>query len=259
LRAKPLSAPKPRTRAISGEGIAQVVDPFYQALPNDSFRKVPVVGQLCWVPIPYLEKVPFLFDIERADPTEHYATKFSLRQIRSSDFRSKQRLPLKLLNLRDTDELLAQRAKRRLAIIVAGEYTLFSDVERVLRQRAQKHLQEDTVLVAPLYGVEGPDHPGGVPAVMMTRVKALMYRQFFYCPPHPSPQVYEALVRLDRLQSVMPQFPTYEPLPFALSAEALGVLMGVIRALFGASDDADLDALKDLLRETLPPEAAPAH
>jgi hypothetical protein len=259
LWAKRLSAPVQRTRTISGEGIAQVVDPFYQGLPDDSFRKVPVVGQLCWVPIPYLEKVPFLLDIERADPTEHYATKFTLRQIRSSDFRSKQRLPLKLLNLRDTEELLAQRAKRRLAIIVAADYTLFSDLERVLKQRAQRHLQEQSVLVAPLYGGEGPDHPGGVPAAMMARVKALMYRQFFYCPAHGSPQVYEALVRLDRLQSVMPHFPTYEPIPLALSPEALGVLMGVIRGLFGAPDDEDLGALKELLKETLPPEAAPTH
>jgi hypothetical protein len=140
---------------------------------------------------------------------------------------------------------------------VAADYTIFSDLESVLRQRAQRHLQEQSALVAPLYGVESQGHLGGPPPAMMARVKALMYRQFFYCPPHASPQVYEALVRLDRIQPLMPQFPAYEPLPLALSKEALGVLMGLIRGLFGAADDEDLIALKDLMRETLPAEAVP--
>jgi len=204
-----------------------------------------------------LETVPFIFDIERADPAEHYATKFSLRQMKSADFHSKNRLPLKLLNLRDAEELVAQRTKRRLAIIVAADYTVFSDLEKILSQRAQKHLQEQSIIVAPLYGVQSSDHPGGPPPLMMARVKVLMYRQFLYCPEMGAHGVYEALVRLDRLQPVMPHHPAYEPTRVVLAKEALGVLMGIIRGLFGAPEDEDLVALKELLKETLPPEARP--
>jgi hypothetical protein len=106
-----------------------------------------------------------------------------------TDFRSKHRLPIKLLNLRDTEELIAHREKRRLAIIVGADYTIFTDLEAVLKKRGQRHLQEQSVLIAPMYGVESQDHFGGPPAFMMARVKALMYRQFFYCPPHASPLV----------------------------------------------------------------------
>ena len=90
---------------------------------------------------------------------------------------------------------------------------------------------------------------------MMARVKALMYRQFFYCPEMASWGVYESLVRLDRLQPVMRSYPGYEPTRVALSEEALGVMMGIIRALFGAPEDPDLTALRELLQETLPADA----
>jgi hypothetical protein len=238
-------------------GISQVVSPFYEALPQETFRKAPVVGQICWVAVPRLEQIPFVLDVERVDPTEHYATKFTLRQMKTGDFRSKNRLPIKLLNLRDTEELVVQRAKRRLSIVVTESHTIFDDIARILRSRGQRHLQEEFVTVVPLYGVESPTHAGGFPAVMLARIKALLYRQFFYCPRSPDAQVYEAVVRLDRLQPVFPKGPAYEPLPIALSGEALGVLMGILRSLFGAEEDPDLAALKDLLRETLPPEAQP--
>lgn len=239
--------------------LAEVIDSFYELLPDANFRKVPVVGQVCWVPAPRLETVPFILDVERSSPTEHYATKFDLRQMTNSDFRSKNRLPLKLLNLRDTEELVVARTKRRLAIIVAADHTIFEDLEKLLRQRAQRHLQERSVIVAPLYGVSGPDHAGGFPPVMVARVKALLYRQFFYCPENSSPWVYESVARLDRLEPMMPIAPGYEPTQVALSKEALAVLMAMLRTLFGAPDEPDLAALRELLKEALPAVAMPSR
>jgi len=46
--------------------------------------------------------------------------------------------------------------------------------------------------------------------------------------------VYEAVVRLDRIQAVIPHYPGWEPTGKALSGEALGVLMGMLREYFGA-------------------------
>jgi hypothetical protein len=41
----------------------------------------------------------------------------------------------------------------------------------------------------------------------------------------------------------------------ALSGEALGVLMGILREYFGASQDEDMKALREIAQEALPEEA----
>ena len=60
-------------------GIVQLIDPFYMKLPGDTFRRASIVGQFCWVPVTHLDPIPRILDVERADPQEHYATKFSIR------------------------------------------------------------------------------------------------------------------------------------------------------------------------------------
>jgi hypothetical protein len=190
-------------------------------------------------------------EVDREDPTEHYATKFKIRNMTDQDFRKKQKLPIISLTLRETEELLIQKAKKRLAITVAAENTLFGDIREKLGGR--EHLQEENILVLPLYGVEAAGHETGFPPVMVARVKALMYRQFFYCP-YTAP-VYEAVVRLDRIQSVIPHHPGWVPADVALSGEALGVLMGMLREYFGGPQDDYLKPLRELVQEALPEEA----
>jgi len=87
---------------------------------------------------------------------------------------------------------------------------------------------------------------------MVARIKALMYRQFFYCP-FKSP-VYDAVVRLDRIQPVIPHYPGWTPEGIALSGEALGVLMAMLREYFGAPQDEDMKALRELVQDDLPEE-----
>jgi hypothetical protein len=244
-------------------GISQIIDPFYKLLPDATYRKAPTVGQLCWIPVPRLEEIPFVLDVERAQPTEHYATKFAVRQMCGDDFKSKNRLPIKLLSLGNTEELIAQRAKRRLAVVVSADYTIFDDLQTLLRQRAQKHLQQQFITVAPLYGCEGATHEGGFPPVLVARIKALLYGQFFYCPPKATPSVYEAVVRLDRLQPVVPRHPTYEPTQVALSDDALILLRTMLRRLFWGvpkdPDDAEknLAVVREIALEALLPEHLP--
>jgi hypothetical protein len=107
--------------------------------------------------------------------------------------------------------------------------------------------------VLPLYGIESAGHEGGFPNVIVARSKALMYRQFFYCP-YKSP-VYEAVVRLDRIQPIIPHHPGWTPENIALSDEALGVLTGMLREYFGAPLDEDMKALREIVQEALPDEA----
>jgi hypothetical protein len=232
-------------------GITQVIDPFYQSLDLKALKNQAVVGQFCWIAASHIEKIPRILEVQRESPTEHYATKFKTRNMTDQDFKKKQKLPNWWLTLRETEELIVQRAKRRLAITVAAENTLFDDIKEAVGGR--EHLQEENILVLPLYGIESAGHEGGFPPVIVARIKALMYRQLFYCP-YKSP-VYEAVVRLDRIQPIIPHHPGWTPENIALSDEALGVLMGMLREYFGAPQDEDMKALREIVQEALPQEA----
>jgi len=232
-------------------GITQVIDPFYQSLDLKVLKNKPVVGQFCWIASPHIDRIPRIIDVERERPTEHYATKFKIRNMTDQDFKKKQKLPIWSLTLRETEQLFLQKAKKRLAITIAAENTVFDDVKEAVA--AREHLQEENILVLPLYGIESAGHEGGFPPVMVARIKALMYRQFFYCP-YNAP-VYEAVVRLDRIQPVIPHHPGWTLENIALSGEALGVLMGMLREYFGAPQDEDLKALREIVQEALPDEA----
>jgi hypothetical protein len=238
-------------------GIVQLIDPFYIRLPDKTFRKISLVGQFCWIPVIHLDPIPRILDVERADPQEHYATKFEIRNMTGDDFRKKTRLPIKSLSLRETEELVIHRAKKRPAIVICAEATVFDDVETLLLRMGRKHLQENNVIVAPLYSVESGEHEGGFPPIMTARIRALMYRQFFYCPKGNSPLTEDSILRLDRLQTVIANYPAFIPEPYALGGEALGVLMAMLRSLFGGKEEADFETLKSLVFESLPDEAKP--
>ena len=90
---------------------------------------------------------------------------------------------------------------------------------------------------------------------MVARIRALMYKQSFFCPKGNSPLIADSIMRLDRLHAVGPNYPTYIPEPYSLSAGALGVLMSMVRSLFGAKEEAEFEALKKLVFESLPDEA----
>jgi hypothetical protein len=235
---------------MSDTGIGQVIPSFYTELPATTFRRGPLIGQFYWVVAPFLTAVPWIYDVQRADPTEHTVATGKIRPIDKTDFRPKSRLPIKVLSLRETEELLIHRSKKRLAVVISARYTIFDDIAAILRQRGQRHLQEDSVIVVPLYGVENKTHSGGFPAGMTAKIQALQYRQFFYCPGHAV--VKEGVLRLDRLQPVLPHQLSIEPTQVALHPEALSVLLTMVRALFGAPLDEDFIALQSLLRETLP-------
>lgn len=238
--------------------IEQLIDPFYRDLPAEIFRKELIIGQLCWIPTLHLNKIPMIMEVERADPKEVYATKFRVRNLSEKDFRQRPKLPIKSLNLRETEELIINKAKKRPAIIVNVSPTIFDDMTKLLKSLGRLHLQEECLFFVPIYNIETAEHIGGFPPLMVSRIKALMYSQFFYCPPLRKLVLSGGVARLDRLQIVIPtNRAVYDPLPVVLSDDALAVLLSMIRFLFGSAET-DLSAYKEILRETLPPEAMPA-
>lgn len=238
-------------------GITQLVPQFYRKLPRETFRKEPTIGQLCWMPSLHINKIPMIMEVERADPKEVYATKFRIRNLRENDFKAREKLPIKSLSLRITEELIVSKAKKRPAIVVWGSPMIFEDMEKLLISIGRPHLQEYCLAVVPVYNIETFDHAGGFPPVMVSRIKALMYNQFFYCPPMGDVGLSEGVARLDRIQIILPtDRAVYELLPVALSEDALAVLLSMLRSWFGSVEE-DLDAYRELLRGTIPPEAMP--
>jgi hypothetical protein len=197
-------------------------------------------------------------DVERADPTEHYATKFQIRPLSSSDYTKKARLPIKSLSLRETEELMIRKSKLRPTVILGGDFTFYDDIAAILKGLGRMHLQETNCLfVLPLYGVEEEKHEGGFPTVMAARIKALLYRQFFYFPRKGSPLALDSVGRLDRIQPLIYHYQVCRLEPYALSDETLSVLLAMVRELFVSEKEELLDTVKEIVYEALPEEARP--
>jgi hypothetical protein len=239
-------------------GITQLLDPFYIEISGERFRDEIKPGQLCWVPSPQPDKIPQILEAQRADPAEHYLTKFKIRNVTEADFHRKSELPLYRLRLRLNEELIVQIAKRRPAIVLPSNTIIFQDITQLLRTKGKKHLQQNCIIIVPIFGIERPQDPKGFPPEMVLRIKALLYNQFFYCPRTPSGMApIEGVARLDRIQVVFPGHrASFDPLPIKLSNDALTVLMHLLRSwlcIRGAPEDEKyLRDLKELVKETLP-------
>jgi hypothetical protein len=115
----------------------------------------------------------------------------------------------------------------------------------------------------PLFGVQTAEHAGGFPPIIVARIRGLMYRQFFFCPKENSPLTSDSIARLDRLQVVIHESSPgvksagYEPTKYALSSDALGVIMGMLRSQFGSTSEEHLEAVRSLAMEAIPDTARP--
>ena len=54
---------------------------------------------------------------------------------------------------------------------------------------------------------------------------------------------------------MIPHYPGWEPTNIALSGEALGFLMGMLREYFGATQDEEMKTLREIVQDALPEEA----
>ena len=218
------------------------------------------VGHFVWCPVPHLEEVPRILQVHRATSEAHYATKFEVVQMSGEHFKEKQKLPIKALSLGDTEELLISKAKKRPCLIVACHNTAFKDTRGAKELKGRTHLQDDSMILAPIYGTATPDEHKGFPPIMAARIKVFLYNQFFYlpkrCPKTNLGFEKEGVVRLDRLFPASPNRGV-APIKMKLSEEPLVLLMAVLRERFGALPNEDLKTVRELLYETLPENCRP--
>jgi len=240
-------------------GVTQLISPFYRQLDSKTFRSQFESGQIVWIPTPFTADIPQVMEVERESPDDHFASKFQIRNMKESDFRKKQKLPIKLLNLGETEELVVARSKLRPCIVLKVGQTSFSDLTKALKQAGKGHFQKEDLAAIPIYSIEKEDGDTGFPAVMVARIKALMYPQFFFCPKHPATVPNNSIARLDRMFFVRPLFPGFQPTDAALTADALMVLRSMLALLLGVvMSDAEFQAfiaVRELVQEALPDEA----
>lgn len=233
-----------------------------EELGDDVYAKATGVGlgHFVMCPVPHLEEVPRILQVERAASEQHYATKFEIVQLSGEHFRARTKLPIKALTLHDTEELLISKAKLRPCVVVCCNNTSFTDAETIKEIGGRKHLQDKSVLVAPLYGSATPDNETGFPPTMVARIRVFMYSQFFYapkiCPRTKLALAKDGVVRLDRIFSVSPSR-GMRPLDLKLAPPALALLMALVRERFGNAEEAELKTVRELLLDALPEDCRP--
>jgi hypothetical protein len=212
-------------------------------------------GQLCWIVTPHIEKIPRILDVERDKAEEHDYFRFILRNVDpDNDFRasSKRTLPLKYLNLDSTEALLAQKAKKRPAIIISSDLDICPDITKLLKQEGKSHLQEDSLFLIPCYGTETLNDRKGFPQEMVVRIRCMLYRQFFYLP-QCAPLKEESVARLDRVQVVIGRHrAAIEPTDLCLSENVLQVLMSLFIFCISGIEEGELTVIRSLLKESYP-------
>jgi hypothetical protein len=177
--------------------IQDLIERYYVNTEGD-YHNTFLPGQFYWAPTFYLPPHPeVLFEVN-PNPTEQNLT-FEIRRATDQNFRGSHR-PLASIGLEAEEELIAVKAKQRLVVLLSEPNTIQDDLRGVVARRSKIH--EPSFVCLPLYGV----HRGtqrGFPEIIVERIQALMYTQFFYFPPSSQedrPIVYEAIGRLDRLQ-----------------------------------------------------------
>lgn len=222
-----------------------------------------VQGRLIWCPVGNVEEVPRVLDVERSSPTDHYATKFDIVQLDGDrHFRTKTKLPMKAMSLADTEELLISKAKKRPCFVLSAANTDFSDHASHPATAKKRHLWNGAVLLAPLYGLATLGDTAGFPPVMVARIKAMLYNQFMHvpreCPKTKLTIGKESVVRLDRIFSAVPTARAVHMDDIRLAEEPLSLLLALARERLAGGVDAQLETMREILKETLPDEAVPA-
>lgn len=233
-------------------GIIQLYPPdeFYEPVDIREFKP----GQFCWIPTPHIGPIPLILDIERSSPEEHEKVNFVIRNARpDKDFHRRDRtLPIKYLNLKSHEELLARRARKRPGIILSSEIDRFPELDNLLKRKGKSHLQEDCLFVIPGYSIEREPGETGFPREIAARTRCLLYRQFFYFPTK-TPHLSEGIARFDRIQVVVGRDPAaIKPIDISLSKEVFTLFLALFMYCISGEESPELKAVKEIVREAYP-------
>lgn len=236
-------------------GITQVFDEFYE--PNTN--SLPQFGSVYWVPTPEVPEVHRILEVRRASPEEHEITDFEFVEIADRHFKPNSRLPIKRLNLGDTQELLITKAKKRPCVVLGMGFISSDKIDSIAdgeQRRLAKHLHKPIHLVAPMYGCATYTDRTAFGPVLTARVKALWYPHLCYMPPlNPKDKASNpgSILRLDHV------FPSHlgrgsESAGIKLKDEVLEIVVDQLKVVFDQPESENLTMIRELVKDCLPEE-----
>jgi hypothetical protein len=161
-------------------GVLSLFDPFYIDTP---LQGPPVPGNIFWVPVAYIDEVPRVLDVQRADPNNHTSIQFAIQQVQSHHFTERpNRLPLKLLTLHATEELIVAKGKRRPVLVLsANKVASIAGVSKH-EDRFIKPLEKSCHIVAPMFSTSTLLVNTTFFPKFVARIRALKHPQFACLP-----------------------------------------------------------------------------
>lgn len=237
-------------------GITQFFEKgFYE---QDASRN-PAIGSVWWAPVPESREVPIILDVTRAAPDEHGIVDFSFVDAGSQHFKSKSRLPIKRLNLDDTQELMVSKGKKRPCVVLGKATVSNEDIASLTdadkeQGRQAKHLCKPMYLLAPMYGCATYHERGGFGPILTARVKALQYPHLCYFPPLKHAEVKSNPGSIMRLDHAFPSFlgKGCEPDGQRVLDCVMEVVLDQFMAVCGMEPSDNFVAIKELIQTCLP-------
>jgi len=232
---------------------------FYEPIPGKIRYTSPVIGQICWAPILHIDTIPRIFEVERHHPRQHDYVNYKIRNMGTGDFKDKEKLPIKLLNLRERQEAIIHGASKRPCVLLHYGEIYYSDIEKVLKRMGRTHLQrKNNMLLLPLYGVQDDKgHLGGFPPVMVARIRAMLYDQFLFFPSNIDVLLNDSIARLDELQVLVNHYPVCDFTSYKVTDELFAVIICMLKRWLSLELDEDFNTMVEICNETCPAEALP--
>jgi hypothetical protein len=240
--------------------LAYFGDAFFEPLGSVGS---PEIGQIGWAPVPHLQPQPHVIEVERVESASHDPVRAKFVPLRDLHFtrKSPKGLPILNINLGETEELLAYKAKKRPIVVVGTRSSILGGLGR----EGKPHHEESRIVVAPIYGLATEDDRRGIGSILATRVRHLLYLQFF-----PFAEWREArhdlkgassfdegIIRFDRLQFLLPSAPGLQLAPVRMAPEVRVLMHNVLWAYLHADPSPELIEMREVLRSVLPEIAKP--
>lgn len=213
----------------------------------------PKAGDLYWVPVSEIREVPFIMDVKRASPEEHIATRFEIMEISTKHFRARDRLPIHKLKLDDTQELIVNRAKKRICVLLNDAPKV--DLEEI-KSAEQRRLARTTFnarhyLLAPTYSVSLPSKQTSYGPELVARIRALQYLHLHCLPNHENTANPGSIVRLDHaFHACLGRGCEYSGR--SLHPELFELVSSQLAALIGGPGGELFNTVQEIVAESLP-------
>ncbi|HLM44605.1 MAG TPA: hypothetical protein VK458_12095 [Myxococcaceae bacterium] len=195
--------------------LQSLAEPWWEKTEKADLRR----GRLLWSFIPHADQIPWaLIPVGRSEPTDHHRGDYRIEQLRAKQTPTAPRLPVAALPQYPGEAYIAQRAKKRPALVL---YERGGDIPPALRGGSSaKWMTNPTLLVAPYYGTEPNQKRGGWNPKLVERIRHCEFPQYLW-DKLPIGGAEFSILRFDHLQPIGHHHDTYEATSYCLSKGAL--------------------------------------